>query len=129
VFYVDIDGLKAINDQHGHNAGSAMIVAAADSLKNSFRAADLLARIGGDEFVALVIVPPDDVATITNRLKWHLDKFNAGTGHPYRLAMSVGVAHFDTGGTNSLEALIAAADAEMYRQKRPPEGAAPADLT
>ena len=57
VFYVDIDGLKAINDQHGHNAGSAMIVAAADTLKNSFRAADILARIGGDEFVALVDRP------------------------------------------------------------------------
>jgi diguanylate cyclase (GGDEF)-like protein/PAS domain S-box-containing protein len=129
VFYVDIDGLKGINDQHGHNAGSALIVAAADTLKNSFRAADLLARIGGDEFVALVIVPPDDVATITKRLTWHLDKFNGNAGYPYRLAMSVGVAHFDAGGHNSLEALVAAADAAMYRQKRPPEGAAPADLT
>jgi diguanylate cyclase (GGDEF)-like protein/PAS domain S-box-containing protein len=129
VFYIDIDGLKAINDQHGHNAGSAMIVAAADTLKNSFRAADLLARIGGDEFVALVIVPPDDVATITNRLRWHLDKFNVGAGHPYRLAMSVGVARYDPGGSDSLETLIAAADAAMYRQKRPPEGPAPADLT
>ena len=49
--------------------------------------------IGGDEFVALVIVPPDDVATITNRLTWHLDKFNASAGLPYRLALTIGVAH------------------------------------
>jgi diguanylate cyclase (GGDEF)-like protein/PAS domain S-box-containing protein len=119
VFYVDIDGLKTINDSHGHNAGSALIVSAADALKNSFRAADVLARIGGDEFVALVIVPPDDVATITKRLTWHVDKFNATAGRGYRLSMSVGVAHFATAGSNSLEALIAEADAAMYRQKRP----------
>jgi len=129
VFYVDIDGLKGINDQHGHNAGSALIVSAGDTLKNSFRAADLLARIGGDEFVALVIVPPDDVATITKRLTWHVGKFNANAGHPYRLAMSVGVAHFDAGGHNSLEALVAAADAAMYRQKRSADGQARADLS
>jgi diguanylate cyclase (GGDEF)-like protein/PAS domain S-box-containing protein len=129
VFYLDIDGLKSINDQYGHNAGSGLIVAAADTLKNSFRAADLLARIGGDEFVALVIVPPDDVATITKRLKWHLNKFNTGAGRPYRLAMSVGVARFGESGHNSLEALIAAADEAMYRQKRQPDGQAPADFT
>ncbi len=46
VFYVDIDGLKAINDDHGHDAGSMLIVAAAEAMKNSFRAADVLASIG-----------------------------------------------------------------------------------
>ena len=79
----------------------------------------MLARIGGDEFVALVIVPPDDVSTITNRLTWHLDKFNSGAGLPFQLALSIGVAHFDPGASDSLEALINEADAAMYRQKRP----------
>ena len=118
VLYVDIDNLKSINDQYGHDAGSSLIVAAADALKNSFRAADVLARIGGDEFVALVIVPPDDIATITNRLTWHLDKFNASAGLPYRLALTVGVAHFGAGVTDSLEALVTEADVAMYRKKR-----------
>lgn len=120
VFYVDIDGLKGINDHHGHDAGSSLIRAAAEALKNSFRAADVLARIGGDEFVALVVVPPDDISTITNRLTWHLDKFNTGAGLPYQLALSLGVAHFDPRTHESLEALISDADAAMYRQKRPP---------
>jgi diguanylate cyclase (GGDEF)-like protein/PAS domain S-box-containing protein len=119
VFYVDIDGLKGINDQHGHDAGSALIEAAAEALKNSFRAADVLARIGGDEFVALVIVPPDDIATITNRLKWHVDKFNATAGLPYTLSLSFGVAHFNPGTSDSLETLLKEADAAMYRRKRP----------
>jgi diguanylate cyclase (GGDEF)-like protein/PAS domain S-box-containing protein len=119
VFYVDIDGLKGINDQHGHDAGSSLIRAAGEALKNSFRAADVLARIGGDEFVALVIVPPDDITTITNRLTWHLDKFNTGAGLPYQLALSIGVAHFAPNASDSLESLISEADAAMYRQKRP----------
>jgi diguanylate cyclase (GGDEF)-like protein/PAS domain S-box-containing protein len=123
VFYIDIDGLKAINDQHGHDVGSALIVSAADALKNSFRAADVLARIGGDEFVALVIVPPDDVSTITNRLKWHVDKFNATSGLPYTLSLSIGVARFRPGEGDSLESLMKDADAAMYRRKRPAGGA------
>jgi diguanylate cyclase (GGDEF)-like protein/PAS domain S-box-containing protein len=122
VFYVDIDGLKGINDQYGHDAGSALIKATAEALKNSFRAADVLARIGGDEFVALVIVPPDDISTITRRLTWHLDKFNATAGVSYRLALSIGVAHFDPRRSDSLESLISDADAAMYRHKRPAAG-------
>ena len=122
VFYVDIDGLKAINDEHGHDAGSTLIVAAAEAMKNSFRAADVLARIGGDEFVALVIVPPDDIATITNRLKWHVDKFNGGLDRPYTLAMSIGVSRYDSGNRLTLEGLVNAADAAMYRHKRPGAG-------
>jgi diguanylate cyclase (GGDEF)-like protein/PAS domain S-box-containing protein len=122
VFYVDIDGLKAINDEHGHDTGSALIVAAAEAMKNSFRAADVLARIGGDEFVALVIVPPDDIATITNRLKWHVDKFNGGSGFPYSLSMSIGVSHFDRAARPTLEGLVNQADAAMYRRKRPGSG-------
>jgi len=118
VFYVDIDGLKAINDDHGHDAGSMLIVAAADAMKNSFRAADVLARLGGDEFVALVIVPPDDVATITNRLKWHVDRFNAASALPYSLSLSVGVSRLHPTTRTTLETLVNEADTAMYRHKR-----------
>ena len=119
VFYVDIDGLKAINDDYGHDAGSTLIIAAAEAMKNSFRAADVLARMGGDEFVALVIVPPDDVATISNRLKWHVDKFNAGSALPYSLSMSIGVSRLDGEISTNLEGLVREADTAMYRLKRP----------
>jgi diguanylate cyclase (GGDEF)-like protein/PAS domain S-box-containing protein len=119
VFYMDIDGLKAINDDHGHDAGSTLLIAAAEALKNSFRAADILARIGGDEFVALVIVPPDDVATINHRLKWHVDKFNTSSALPYSLSMSIGVSRLGRETGTTLEGLVKEADAAMYRQKRP----------
>ncbi len=117
--YADIDGLKGINDSYGHDAGSALIISAADVLKNTFRAADIVARVGGDEFVALAIVPPGDVETIMRRLQWHLDRFNTSSGHPYRLAMSVGVAHFDPGDSQTLEGLVREADEAMYQRKRP----------
>jgi diguanylate cyclase (GGDEF)-like protein/PAS domain S-box-containing protein len=118
VLYVDIDGLKRVNDSFGHEAGTTLILAAADVLKNSFRAADVLARIGGDEFVALATVSQPDADIITNRLKWHLDKFNATAGLPYQLALSIGMAHMEPGSAKSLEDLVREADAIMYEQKR-----------
>lgn len=123
VIYADIDGLKAINDAHGHDAGSSLIRHAADVLRNTFRAADVVARVGGDEFVALGIVPPADVGTIMKRLGWHLDRFNTASGLPYRLSMSVGVSHFDPGESQTLEDLVTEADDAMYQRKRlqPPE--------
>ena len=108
--YVDIDGLKSINDVHGHDAGSTLIVAAAEAMKNSFRAADVLARMGGDEFVALVLVPPDDVATIINRLKWHVSTGSTPVQRlPYSLSMSVGVSRLHRATGTTLESLISEA--------------------
>jgi diguanylate cyclase (GGDEF)-like protein len=87
-------------------------------LKNSFRAADILARMGGDEFVALATVPPEDVATISKRLHWHVHKFNTGSALPYALGMSIGVASFDPAKGVTLEVLLRDADTAMYEQKR-----------
>lgn len=118
-FYADIDELKRVNDSHGHDAGSTLIVSAAGVLQNSFRAADVLARIGGDEFAVLAVVPPGDVVTILKRLGWHMHKFNATSGLPYTLSMSIGTARFDPERHPTLESLVKDADASMYKLKRP----------
>ena len=115
---------KALAKRNGIDQAAILLLTlgeqeAADVLKNTFRAADIVARVGGDEFVALAIVPPADVDTIMKRLHWHLDRFNASAGHPYRLAMSVGVAHFDPGDSQTLEGLVREADEAMYHRKRP----------
>ena len=114
----DVDGLKQVNDAFGHDAGSELIVSAAEVLKQTFRAADVVARLGGDEFVALAAFAPGDAAIVTSRLMRHVDNFNARSGLPYRLALSVGMAHLEPGGTTSLEDLVGQADATMYEQKR-----------
>jgi diguanylate cyclase (GGDEF)-like protein len=119
LFYVDIDGLKRINDTYGHDAGSALIVSTADVLKNSFRAADVLARIGGDEFVALAHLHSElDVETLCARLREHLRDFNAARTRPYEVDLSIGATLVDDPADQNLEEFIARADAAMYRDKR-----------
>lgn len=128
VFYADINELKSVNDSHGHDAGSALIVSAASVLQNSFRAADVLARVGGDEFVVLAVVPPGDVGTILKRLSWHMHKFNATSDLPYTLSMSIGTVSFDPSRHTTLESLVKEADTAMYRLKRA-DGRLPPDAS
>ena len=118
VVYVDVDGLKRVNDAYGHDAGSAVIVAAADVLTNTFRAADIVARLGGDEFVVLAAVPRAAEAVILERLQHHQDLFNARSGLPYALTLSVGLAYLEAGGIQMLEDAVRRADAAMYVHKR-----------
>ena len=118
VVYVDVDGLKRVNDAHGHHAGSEVIVATADVLTNTFRAADIVARVGGDEFVILAAVPQATQDVILERMQHHQDAFNARSGRPYTLTLSVGFAYLEAGGSETLEDAVSRADAAMYRHKR-----------
>lgn len=69
LFFIDLDDLKTINDNLGHQAGDQALVAAARILKSTFREADILGRIGGDEFAILAIVEPrEHPDTLLNRL-------------------------------------------------------------
>jgi diguanylate cyclase (GGDEF)-like protein/PAS domain S-box-containing protein len=118
VLYTDVDDLKTVNDTYGHDAGSALLVATADVLKNTFRAADVVARIGGDEFVALAAISRLGSSVIVERLQTHLANFNARPGRPHPLSLSFGMAHFDPTGSVSLEEVVRQADHAMYEQKR-----------
>jgi diguanylate cyclase (GGDEF)-like protein/PAS domain S-box-containing protein len=118
VVYVDVDGLKRVNDAYGHDAGSEVIVAAADVLTNTFRAADIVARLGGDEFVVLAAVPRASQDLIFERMQHHQDVFNARSGRPYTLTLSIGIASLDAGGNQALEEAVKRADTAMYLHKR-----------
>jgi len=115
LFYVDLDGLKTINDRHGHAAGDEAICAAARALRESFGVSDLLARLGGDEFVVLATILPADVERTTARLAARLDEFNRTVAPPYELAVSVGTAEYSAG--ESLDGLVSRADEAMYCHK------------
>jgi diguanylate cyclase (GGDEF)-like protein len=115
---IDLDGLKTINDTFGHAEGDIAIVQTADILRTSFRAADILARFGGDEFVALAIdTDQSSERVLLERLRSRLNDYNLVHCRGYRLAFSIGLAHFDPKHWTSLEALMEQADRHLYSQK------------
>lgn len=119
LFFADLDGLKQINDNLGHEAGDAAIVAAADVLRQSFRDTDVIARFGGDEFVVLVAETDQAVSSrMLERIEGNLRRKNAAEPRRYPVAMSVGVSIYDPEEPLPLEELLARADAAMYQQKQ-----------
>ncbi|HEY2975620.1 MAG TPA: diguanylate cyclase [Pyrinomonadaceae bacterium] len=117
--YADLDGLKRINDSFGHKEGDRALVKTAELLKETFRSADVLGRLGGDEFTALAAVEPDGgVEKLIARLEQRFEKYNALKLVPYKLSISIGVAQLDSDATQSMEDLMALADVAMYENKR-----------
>ena len=115
--FADVDGLKSINDTFGHFVGDEAITAAAGLLRSSFRDTDVVARIGGDEFVVLALMDRDeDVEVPIRSLRAAIQAWNAHAGMAFRLSMSVGTTYFEPG--TRLEELIAAADRKMYAEKQ-----------
>lgn len=116
VVIADIDGLKACNDSRGHVAGDALIKATARTLTESFRAEDVLARIGGDEFgVLLPGVAAEQVEQTLGRLRQAVGKMESpGNGFP--LSVSFGSATATT--PDGLAEAFKLADQRMYREKR-----------
>jgi diguanylate cyclase (GGDEF)-like protein/PAS domain S-box-containing protein len=112
----DLDGLKLVNDNLGHDVGDRLLVTAAKLLKEQFRTSDIVARIGGDEFAVLLAeCPPGTVKDICDRLKQAMtSRSMPDTNIP--LMMSIGYATRD-GKENSIEGLIKEADENMYKEK------------
>jgi len=116
VVIADLDGLKICNDSHGHEAGDALLKATALVLTDSFRAEDVLARIGGDEFgVLLPGVGEEQVGQTMERLKLAVSKMDPPiTGFP--LSVSFGSA--TTATPDGLVEAVKQADQRMYGEKR-----------
>jgi diguanylate cyclase (GGDEF)-like protein len=119
VFYADLDGLKGINDVHGHSAGDAAIRDVAWVLNQTFRSADIVARLGGDEFAVLAAdAPPNCVDLMLRRMeKWQAER-NAESGRLFSISLSVGGVAWTSDEPRSLEQLIAEADMAAYTAKR-----------
>jgi diguanylate cyclase (GGDEF)-like protein len=119
VLFVDLDGFKAVNDAHGHSAGNEFLRAATQRMRAALRPTDRLARIGGDEFVALLeeIVAPQDAEHVAHRLHAALAQpFEIG-GREIATSASIGVACCGDA-ERAVDALLSEADAAMYEAKR-----------
>lgn len=119
LFSVDMDDLKVINDTCGHQAGDQAIQGAADMIRRNFRESDIIARIGGDEFVAFMIeYVPIDPELLTRRLKDIMNIYNSQGTNPYTLSLSIGWSRYAPGTPVSIEELMHQADRNMYERKR-----------
>jgi diguanylate cyclase (GGDEF)-like protein len=117
LFFIDLDGFKAVNDAHGHAAGDELLVQVAERLREGLRAGDTVARLGGDEFVVLCEDVNDVDATIAlaDRMAVRLaDPYALSVG-PVRVSAAVGVA---VAGDDDAPSLLRRADAAMYAAKR-----------
>lgn len=118
VLFCDLDDFKHVNDQVGHAAGDALLVAVADRLRGALRSADTVARLGGDEFAALLEPPFDEVAEVAERLVDAVGRPLLVHGVEVPIEVSVGVAVVEQGATSpSASALLAEADRAMYAAK------------
>ncbi|MHB8842897.1 MAG: sensor domain-containing diguanylate cyclase [Candidatus Aquicultor sp.] len=119
LIFGDLDNLKGINDTFGHKEGDQVLVDTAQILKETFRESDIIARIGGDEFVVLAMNNLETSAEkLINRFKQALNDHHFQTKCPYTLSISLGMACFDPQNPCSIEALLAQADKLMYENKQ-----------
>jgi diguanylate cyclase (GGDEF)-like protein len=119
VVMFDLDGLKQINDEFGHEAGDFAIKDFASLLLKVFRESDVIARIGGDEFCVLLTDPKEaNPMCPLKRLQTRVDSYNAESQRSYALKFSAGVVPFDKKRHESVDDLLRDADERMYSQKR-----------
>jgi diguanylate cyclase (GGDEF)-like protein/PAS domain S-box-containing protein len=118
ILHIDLDRFKQINDTLGHAAGDAMLVHASKILSSNVRAGDMVARIGGDEFVVLVADPPDkaSLSSLAERIIAEMRQPVDYNGFPCRFGVSIGIA---VAGDMAIDErqLLVNADIALYRAK------------
>lgn len=119
LLYLDLDGFKAVNDQHGHEAGDALLCEVAKRLAACVRESDTVGRIGGDEFAVLLRTTnrQEDAIAVAQKIVEALVLPVGLSGFTCRVGASVGMALHPDDGVN-VESLLRSADLAMYEAKR-----------
>ncbi|MDK2917875.1 MAG: hypothetical protein PWQ37_608 [Candidatus Petromonas sp.] len=116
--FIDLDGLKWINDNLGHAQGDNAIIDTANVLKSTFRESDIIGRIGGDEFVVITLdTDCESSELILKRLERAIKRHNSRSNRPYKLSISAGVVYYDPKDEITLDELLSRADKIMYKSK------------
>jgi diguanylate cyclase (GGDEF)-like protein len=119
LLFVDVDGLKRVNDQLGHAVGDRLLKEAADVIRETIRTSDLAGRLGGDEFCVLLMGDPElDPHRAVERMRATAANHNDRPGRAFPLSLSIGLSSIPAGRSVTLEELIDAADEAMYEDKR-----------
>lgn len=118
ICFIDVNGLKVVNDTLGHEAGDKLLQTSAELLKQKIRNEDVLCRFGGDEFViGFVGTTPQEAEVIWKRILEGVQRFNQTEETAFIISLSHGVSGISELSQVNLEALIHLADERMYREK------------
>jgi diguanylate cyclase (GGDEF)-like protein/PAS domain S-box-containing protein len=122
LLYLDLDRFKPVNDTYGHEVGDVLLQKVAIRLKETLRATDLLARIGGDEFVLMLHnTEGNNLVEVCNRLSSDLQRPFQVSGYEVGLGVSIGIAFYPQHATE-LDELLKRADTAMYEAKHAKSG-------
>lgn len=117
--FMDLDHLKEINDTFGHSAGDFALSAVSDILKKTVRQNDLIARIGGDEFIGMFITDRSDFDEMYRiRVRQAFEEFNSASSEPFYVEASMGIAHFICDHNLEISNIVNQADQYLYEQKK-----------
>ena len=117
IIMADLDGLKSINDNYGHDAGDKAIAATAAALKQACPKEALCMRFGGDEMIAVIFGEIEE-KTVTGKIEQFLEDFNKNSGLPYTVSASCGMYRTRLTENLDLEEAVRRADEKMYTQKK-----------
>lgn len=119
IFYGDLNGLKCINDQYGHRAGDEAIMATASLMQASFSEDDLVARMSGDEFIAIAVdtSTKERAQEIMAKIHKRFKDYNQQHHYPFELSISLGYAIYRQNKDISFDRLVQKADAMLYENK------------
>lgn len=122
LLYLDLDGLKKINDMFGHPEGDQALVETASILREIFRESDIIGRLGGDEFSVLALErtrnAEEEEQSILKRIRESVETRNAQPGRRYALSLSAGINTYDPERPCSLDEFISRVDSIMYEEKK-----------
>ncbi|MCX5521102.1 diguanylate cyclase [Kaistia defluvii] len=120
VLMIDIDQFKRVNDQHGHAAGDAVLIAVTDAIAGELRRHDLFGRVGGEEFaITLPDISCDDALAMAERLRHTVERLSvkAALGLEIRVSISIGIVHRVRHPAGGVIEMLPLADAALYQAK------------
>lgn len=119
ICFLDVNGLKEVNDALGHKFGDELITSTVESIKQEIRTEDFTVRMGGDEFMIILSgIGADDSEKVWKRINRRYEDINEKEGRPYLISISHGIVEYDNNQRPGLESFINMADSKMYEEKK-----------
>lgn len=118
VCFIDVDGLKKVNDRYGHPEGDRLLIIVSDILKKNVRTSDILFRLGGDEFfIVFPSLNKKKAYKVIERINEKIDEINETKKYKYKISLSIGLYEYCDEEISSVYDIIEKADLDMYKRK------------